>query len=276
MSIDKLQKRPYKATVLAGIFLGAAFLKICLLLFRIYPLYSWQYLLMDILPAFLIYLFCGLIVLARWVNFSFSLKAVFVGIGVHYLLTFLYAMTNLFFSSEGSLSTVELWLFYYPEFILNPFDYMYNKFIIMPRTTYDGTGAAFIKMYHWETGLLFPIMGIAYAGLVGFCFGKLIYLYRNDYLSRFVKEITRYSYISFVSILLGIFGYVLVFTSEEYFLIFFLLSILSIVFGHISKRRIKHSEFQIKGEWLSITGLLLGYTLFALTIIIFMRFNHYI
>jgi len=276
MEIVTLEKRPYKATVLGGIFIGAAFLKVSVLFFRTNPLYSWQYLLLDIFPEFIIYMVCGLLAFSKWADFSFTQESVIVGIGVHYILTFLYEMTYLSFLSEGSLSIVELWLFYYPHFILKPFDYMYNKFVIMPRNLYDGAGAAFFERYYWETGLLFPIMRIAYAGSVGFCFAKLIYLYRDSYLVRYVKEIQKYSYLSFVSIFSGVLGFILLITIEGYFLFFFLLSILSIVFGHLSNRRINQSKSVSKGKWPSIAGLLLGYTLFALTIIIFVRFNVFI
>lgn len=276
MEIEKIQQRSYRATSLAGIFFGAAFMGICLPFFRIFPPFSWQYFLMAILPSFLIYLVCGFIVLTKWGKFSFSQKSVLVGIGVHYILNFLYGIMFLLFSSKGSISTVESWLIYYPRLILAPLDYFYNKFIIMPRTVYDSTGAALIKTYIWETGLIFPILRIVYAGFIGFCFGKIFYLYRNGYLSSFVNELSRYSYISFVSIIFAISGYVLSLISEEYFILFFLFSILSIVFGHISKKRIIRSELHIKGKWLSIAGLLLGYTLLVLTIITFFRFNNFI
>jgi hypothetical protein len=274
--MEGIRKRPYRATILAGIFFGAAFLVVCLLLFPTYPVYSWQYYFMGALPSFLIYLICGFIVLSKWVHLSFSQRTVLVAIGVHYVLYFFYNMMNLLFTREGSLSTIEFWLSYYPRFILTPLNHMYDRFIIMPRTVYDNTGAALIKWYYWETGVLFPILRIVYAGFIGFCFGKCIHLYRTGYLSRCVEKLSRYSYLSFMSILLGVSGYALAFSSEGYFVIFFLFSILSIVFGHISRKRIIRSKFHIRGKWLSITGLSLGYTLLALSILILLRCNDYI
>jgi hypothetical protein len=268
------RRRPYKATILGGVFLGAALLRV--ILFPFYPSYSWQYLLIDILPSCLIYLLCGVIVFNMWIKLSFLQKAGFVGIGIHYILNFLYTAMDQFCYMERSLSTTEMWLSYYPWVILNPIEYLYDKFVLMPRTSFNATGDALTTIYLWETGLLLPSVRTVYSGLVGLCFGKLILLYRNGCLIQLVKESRRYSFIALISIFLGIFGYVLAFTSEEYFLIFLLLSVLSIVFGHISKRRIVRSNSKIKGKWLSITGLLLGYTLLAMAMIIFMRFNHYI
>lgn len=178
------QKRAYKATVLAGIFLGAAFVRV--ILFPFYPTYSWQYFLIYILPLSLIYLLSGVIVLTKWLKLVFLQKAVFIGIGVHYILNFFYTMANLFFFVERSLSTVELWLSYYPHIILNPFESLYYKFVIMPRTTYDVTVGASVKIYHWETDLLLPIIGTVYAGLVGFCIGKCILLYRNGCMKKMI------------------------------------------------------------------------------------------
>jgi hypothetical protein len=269
----KLQKRPYKVALLAGLFLGAAFLKI--VLFRFYPSYSWQYLLVIILPSFFIYVSLGALVFTKWPRLSFLQKAIIVGIGIHYILNLLYSIATEFFFMDRSIYGVELWLsYYFPEFILNPLDNLYNRYIIMSRTTHLADRVV-ITIYPWETGLLFPIMGTVYSGFVGFCFGKLILSYRNGYLTRLVKEWRQYSVISLISIFTGIFGYVLAFASDGYFLIFFLLSILSIVFGHISKKRIMRSNFQLKGKRLSIVGLLIGYTLLATSIVIFIRFNNY-
>lgn len=164
---------------------------------------------------------------------------------------------------------------WYPIRILSPLDMLYFRYLIEPTSIYNAFGAMF-RISHWEHGLIFPLLRASYGGVIGFCLGMLIDGYQNGVIRDSVDEIRRYSLSGFLSFLAGVMGYLLLFSSETYFIFFAPLSLLAILSGHISHRRIIHSNSQLKGLWVSVAGLLLGYTLFLLTVISFLRFNQYL
>ena len=169
---------------------------------------------------------------------------------------------------------MEMWISYYPRIILSPLEAIYGKYIISQRVIYNNGGAIFM-VYRWETGLVIPLLRILYAGSIGYFFGKLTESYTIRSITGFHRNITHYSYSLFLSFLASAIGYLLVFLSEEYFLIFLVLSFLSIIFGHMSFKGMVHPA-ETRGRLISITGLFFGYTLLLLTIIIFLRFNGYL
>jgi hypothetical protein len=263
------------AAILGSLFVSTTFLEFSLIPYRFYTQSNWKYAL-EPLGSVIIYSVCGLIVLNKWQSLPLRNKGSLIGISAQYVMFLLYMIWTQYYLVGKSFSPlIGSLLEFYPIRILSPFEILYFQYIIEPNSIHNAFGAMF-RISHWEQALIIPLLRASYGGVIGFSFGMLIDGYQNGAMRRVIEDLRKYSVSAFLSIIAGFIGYLLLFNSESLFIFFAPLSILAILAGHISHRRISQSNSQLKGQWVSVAGLLLGYTLFSITVIIFMRFNRYV
>ncbi len=168
-------KRSLGVAALGFIFLGAAVLPISYSFFRkLYTFISWQHFFIVIMPQIIIYSVCSLVVFKMWRKLSLWQKSVLIGIGIQtLLLLFLAIIFDLLI--DRSLSLIVSRSLMTLDIILSPLTFLYSKIIISQRAIHNESGVSIIT-YHWESGLLFPLLRLIYGGTVGGLVGKLIAL----------------------------------------------------------------------------------------------------
>lgn len=163
-------KRSVGITVLAGIFFGLALLPIWYLLFKMYV--SWKQFFIGGTPWIIIYLSCGLIVINKWPRILLWQKGALVGIGIQGILLYLWMFIATYFL-DVPLRGFMLWLFVRQDIIFCPFIELYRNVIFHTRAVLRN-GVYVYSASLWETGLLFPLLRVLYAGIVGGIVGKII------------------------------------------------------------------------------------------------------
>jgi hypothetical protein len=170
----KNKERPSGAVVLGCLFLGAAFLPISYsFLKKIYTFTSWPHFIIIILPQITIYLVCSLLVFNKWDKLSNAKKAVLIGIAFQAYLLLLNSGITYELLIESSPPDFMSSILFALNIIVSPIEWLYQKIIISHRTINSELGTGVIT-YHWEAGLILPLLRLIYSGSIGGFIGKYV------------------------------------------------------------------------------------------------------
>ncbi len=165
--------KPTNAIVLCCLFLGAAVLPIIYSLLKQINIYlSLGHLLLVVIPSILIYLVCGWISIKKWYELNKLKKAILIGIALQaYLLIFISILQEVLIGI--TVSHYMPYMMYILHIFLSPIEFLYQKYIISQRIINSELGTGMIT-YHWEAGLILPLLRLAYSGIIGGFIGNYI------------------------------------------------------------------------------------------------------